>query len=440
VRELSRLIAAAQSEWRLPSVSAGLLRDGEVVWTEALGIKEPGVPATPDLQYRIGSITKTFCAVAIMQLRDAGELGLDDPLAVHLPDVPQQGPTIRRMLAHTSGLQREPVGEIWETLKPPTRDELLASMAEAEMVLAPGLAFHYSNLAYALLGEVVARRAGRPFEAHADERILRPLGLTRTTWRREEPAARGYFVDPWDDRLLEEADLEPEATQSVGGLWSTVGDLLRWAWFLCDPDPDVLAPASVDEMRSVQVIRDARWRLGHGLGLMLTRRGDRIYAGHGGAMPGYLTALMFSGADRVAAAVLTSTSAVAEPDELAVTLCEKALELEPAVPEPWEPGEAPPDELAGVPGRWWSEGEEFVFRFRKGRLEAKLPRSVLPPGVFERVEADVYRTVSGRERGELLRLVRDEGGAVVKMYWATYPFTRTPQVFGRPPADSGAQR
>ena len=96
-------------------------------------------------------------------------------------------------------------------------------------------------------------------------------------------------------------------------------------------------------------------------------------------------------------------------------------------------GSAPAQyELAGVPGRWWSEGEEFVFGFRKGRLEAKLPRSVLPPGVFERVDADLYRTVSGRERGELLRLVRDESGAVVKMYWATYPFTRQPEIFGQP--------
>jgi CubicO group peptidase (beta-lactamase class C family) len=432
VRELSRLVAAAQSEWRLPSVSAGLLRDGQIVWKESLGIKEPGVSATPELQYRIGSITKMFCAVAVMQLRDAGELGLDDPLSKHLPDVPQKGPTLRRMLSHTSGLQREPVGEIWETLQPPSREELLASMAEAEMVLAPGLAFHYSNLAFALLGEVVARKAGRRFEEYADERILRPLGLRRTTWRREEPAARGYFVDPWDDRLREEADLEPDSTQSVGGLWSTVEDLLRWAWFFCDPDPAVLAPGSVEEMRGVQVIRDERWRLGHGLGLMLMRRGDRVYAGHGGAMPGYLSGLMFSAADRVAGVVLTSTSATAEPEELAISLCEQALALEPVASEAWEPGEAPPDELTGVPGRWWSEGEEFVFRFRKGRLEAKVPRSVLPPGVFERVEADVYRTVSGRESGELLRLVRDESGAVVKLYWATYPFTRQPETFGHP--------
>ena len=430
MRELHRILATAQSEQRLPSVSAALVRNGEVVWTEALGIQEPGVPATPDLQYRIGSITKTFCAVAIMQLRDEDRLSLEDPVGIHLPDVPQQGPTIRRMLAHTSGLQREPPGEIWETLKPPSREELLTSLAEAEMILAPGLAFHYSNLAYALLGEIVARLTGRRFEEVADERILGPLGLTRTTWRREEPWARGYFVDPWDERLREEADFEPDATQAVGGLWSTVGDLARWAAFFCEPDPAVLKPETVEEMLSVQVIRDARWRFGHGLGLMLYRQGDRVYAGHGGAMPGYLTGVVFSRPEKIGAIVLTGASATADPEETALALCEKALELDPPLPEPWEPGEAPPEELTGVPGRWWSEGEEFVFRFRKGRLEAQIPRSSLPPGVFERVDRDLYRTVEGRERGETLRLVRDEAGTVVKLYWATYPFTRAPETFG----------
>lgn len=432
VRELHSILAAAQAEQRLPSVSAALVRDGEVLWRDALGVKEPGVPATPDLQYRIGSITKSVCAVAVMQLRDEGRLALDDAIGLHLPDIPQQHLTIRRLLSHTSGLQREPPGDVWETLEPPSREELIASMPTAEVVLEPGLAFHYSNLAFALLGEVVARATGRRFEDVADERILRPLGLTRTTWRRQEPAARGYFVDPWDDRLRPEADLEPEATQSVGGLWSSVDDLARWVAFFCDPDPLVLARQSVDEMLSPQVVRDASRRSGYGLGLELVRRGDRVYAGHGGAMPGYLTGLMFSRAERIGAVVLTSTSAGADPEATAIALCEKALELDPPAPEPWEPGEAPPEELAGVPGRWWSEGEEFVFRFRRGRLEAQIPRSQLPPGVFERIERDLYRTVSGRERGELLRLVRDPSGTVVRLYWATYPFTRGPEVFGPP--------
>src|SRR5207237_3261356 len=96
------------------------------------------------------------------------------------------------------------------------------------------------------------------------------------------------------------------------------------------------------------------------------------------------------------------------------------------------PGEAPPPELAGIVGRWWSEGPEFLFRMHNGKLEA---RSVEAPdwidwSIFEPLGEDRFRTLQGRERGELLRVVRDADVAPVRLYWATYPFTRTPQVFG----------
>ena len=146
----------------MPSVSAAVFRGSEMLWEQALGHADVDAArvATPQTQYRIGSITKTFTAVGIMQLRDAGELSLDDPLTAHLPES-AHGPTIGRMLAHFSGLQREPPGEIWETMKAPSREDLLAGTAEAEQVLDPGTWWHYSNLAFALLGEVVARAARR---------------------------------------------------------------------------------------------------------------------------------------------------------------------------------------------------------------------------------------------------------------------------------------
>ena len=114
----------------MPSVSAAVFRGDEVVWQQALGDAdvEEGEEATTETQYRIGSITKTFTAVGVMQLRDAGELSLDDPLTAHLPES-AHAPTIGRMLAHSSGLQREPPGEIWETMKAPSREDLLAGTA-----------------------------------------------------------------------------------------------------------------------------------------------------------------------------------------------------------------------------------------------------------------------------------------------------------------------
>ena len=169
-------LAAAQAEERMPSVSAAVFRGGETLWEQALGHADVDAAreATPQTQYRIGSITKTFTAVGIMQLRDAGELSLDDPLTAHLPES-AHGPTIGRMLAHFSGLQREPPGEIWETMKAPSREDLLAGTAEAEQVLDPGTWWHYSNLAFALLGEVVARAHGGTWEEALQDRIVGPL-------------------------------------------------------------------------------------------------------------------------------------------------------------------------------------------------------------------------------------------------------------------------
>ena len=102
--------------------------------------------------------------------------------------------------------------------------------------------------------------------------------------------------------------------------------------------------------------------------------------------------------------------------------------------ERWAPEESPPAEIAPLLGRWWSEGDETIFSWRGGRLEARMADSPRErdPSVFEPEGEDRFRVVSGRERGEVLRVARDEAGEAVKLYWATYPFTRTPEVFGPP--------
>jgi len=114
-----------------------------------------------------------------------------------------------------------------------------------------------------------------------------------------------------------------------------------------------------------------------------------------------------------------------------VKLAVKAAEAFPAVPDAWHVGETAPQELDGVLGRWWSEGGEWIFRWRVGELVAE-PQTLSPqvPTRFRREDADRYRAITGLERGEQLRIVRGDGGAVTRMYFATYPFTRTPEVFG----------
>jgi CubicO group peptidase (beta-lactamase class C family) len=434
--DLRHLVAAQQSERRLPSVSAAVFRGDKLLWAEAIGLAEieSAHEATPDTQYRIGSITKIFTAVAIMQLRDAGDLELEDSLQAHVPEAEHAGPTIRRMLAHVSGLQREPPGEVWETLEDPTIEELLGRLGDVERVLPPGAYWHYSNLAYALLGEIVARRVGKPAAAYIDERIIEPLGLTRTTWAPNEPAATGYFVDPYSDAVTPEVAVELRGSAPIGQLWSTTGDLARWGAFLTEGDAAVLEGKTVEEMHAFQSLVPyvKGWKRGWGLGLELVRDGDRILAGHGGAMPGFLASLVVSREDKTGAVALTNSSASAYMDQLSLALARTTLEQLPPQPEGWEPAEPPPAEIAGLLGRWWSEGHEFVFRIRHGKIEATLADTVaeLEPTVFEPDGPDRFRAISGLERGELLRIVRDESGEAVKLYWATYPFTRAPRVFG----------
>jgi Beta-lactamase len=217
-----------------------------------------------------------------------------------------------------------------------------------------------------------------------------------------------------------------------GQLWSTLRDLGRWACFLAEPDERVIAAKTLEEMRTVQVIGDhERWTRGYGLGLQLFRDGERIMAGHGGAMPGFIALVVVSPKERVGAAVLTN-SGVARPGALANALVAATVEHAPVAPKPWRVEEPPPAELATALGRWWLEGSEFVFSWRDGTLEARsaLDEDWTPPAVFEREDGDHWRTVSGPEHGERLRLERDEQGNVARMYWATYVLTREPTPFG----------
>jgi CubicO group peptidase (beta-lactamase class C family) len=427
--KLEQLLAADQREKRLPAIAAAVLRDGEPVWESAMGAAdvEAGIEATPDTQFRCGSITKTFTAAAIMQLRDAGKLDLEDTLDVHVEGAAHK-PSIRRLLSHASGLQRETQDDSWLTLRFAPPDELLATLESAEMVLPSGARFHYSNLAYALLGIVVERVSGLRYTDYVRERLFEPLGLSRLSFEPEPPAAKGYVGQPYADRVWNAIDVETGAWASAGQLWGTVGDLCRWGAFLADPDEAVLAKTSAEEMRTVQVIADhERWTAGYGLGLALRRDGERILAGHSGSMPGFIAMLFFSPADKVVTAALTNESHGLIGD-LALALVRTTVEEWPVAPEAWGVGEPPPDDVLPLLGTWFIEATQVDLRWRDGKLEARSPSDAAwePPAIFERESDDRWRTVSGPERGEALRIERAPDGSVTRMIWAGYPVTREP--------------
>jgi CubicO group peptidase (beta-lactamase class C family) len=430
-KDLDTLLADAQRTWRAPSVVAAVVREGAVTWTGALGHAQVGGPETgPDVQYRIGSITKTFTAVLVHQLRDEGVLDLDDPLDRWLPDSRHARVTLRRLLAHVSGLQRE-LGDMWATLEVPTRDDLLAGFEAAEQVLPSRGGHHYSNLAFAILGEVVGRATSSTWAEQLEHRLLQPLGMTRTTLHPTGPRATGYLVEPYADAIRPEPDSDLGSTAPAGQLWSTAEDLARWAAFLADPAPDVLSPDTLEAMRQPVVVFDpSTWTLAWGGGLMLWRRDKRVHHGHGGAMPGFLAGCYAfrDDTERAGAVVLTNTGRAADPEGLAGKLLDAALDADPRRKPVWTAGEVPA-EVRELLGPWWSEGAEFLVEWREGALTmtgrggAEWRRTR-----FEPTGPDGYRAVSGRESGERLRVLRS-GTTVERLMFGGYAFTRAPLTF-----------
>jgi CubicO group peptidase (beta-lactamase class C family) len=128
--ELERRVRALQAERRLPSVSAAVFVDGGVVWELAVGLAdaEAGREATPGTQYRIGSITKTFTAAAVLRLADEGAVDLLAPLREYVPELADERVRVKDVLSHASGLQREEPGASWDGMAFLTRDELIARL------------------------------------------------------------------------------------------------------------------------------------------------------------------------------------------------------------------------------------------------------------------------------------------------------------------------
>ncbi|GAA0812551.1 serine hydrolase domain-containing protein [Spirilliplanes yamanashiensis] len=442
---LERAARRVQADARVPALSVAVHRGDREPWTLTVGASgTDGAPLGPGSVFRIGSVTKTFTAVLVLQCRDDGLLDLDDRLDAHLA-VPALGElTVRRLLSHTAGLQREPHGDVWDTLVAPDADTLLADLARVERVLPNGRRFHYSNLGFALLGRLAAQLRGGTWAEVLAERVLTPLGLTATTPDPGPDAVQGWLVDTYSDAARPEPRLDLGAVGPAAQLWGTAGDMARWAAFLADPaavDPAgaVLAPATLDEARWPATTNDETvWSLGFGLGLILAPQGDRVvHVGHDGAMPGFLAGVYGRrGGDAppgLGAAVLASSgTAVAAPD-LVHDLLTLSVEHDPADVAPWSIGAPAPAAYTSVLGRWWSEGFEHVFSWHDGALQARVAGAPAnrPPAVFEPLpdRPDVLRTVRGREAGELLRLTRDAAGAVVRMHWATYRFTRTQETF-----------
>jgi CubicO group peptidase (beta-lactamase class C family) len=406
--------ARAQREGRAPSLVAGVVRDGGLAWSAGRGdVPEPHT----DVQYRLGSISKTVTAVAVMRLRDEGLLHLDDPLDRHLPGTPFGDRTVGQLLSHLAGGSAESPGGWWERTPGGSLGEL--TVTEDDVVLGAARRFHYSNLGFGLLGELVARVRGKSWEDAVTAEVLAPLGMTRTTPRPVPPAAQGLAVHPWADVVLAEPEHHAGVMAAAGQLWAPLTDLGRFATFLLGDTGDVLAPATLEEMTvPAGVDSSAPGWSAYGLGVQVLRLEGRTLIGHGGSMPGFLAGVFVDREEGTGAVSLANSTTGVDP--VVFGLLADLRAAEPRVVEPWTPSPSPVplDRL----GTWYWGPSPYALRSIGGGLLhlGPLPGRSGRASRFRRADDGTWVGLDGYYAGETLRIADDH------LDLATFIFTRTP--------------
>ena len=313
VIEIFRRFAA---EHKIPGIAWGIVIDSHITDIGFFGFQDlRGSHVDAGTVFRIASMTKSFTALAVLKLRDAGKLSLADPVSKWIPEFTTMPPptrdsapvTIRELLSHSAGF---PEDNPWGDRQLARSETDLTNLLRAGIPFStpPGTRYEYSNYGFALLGRIVSRASGVPYEEYVETQILRPLGMNNTTFNFSSlPAgrrARGYRLQP-DGTYSEEEPLPNGAFASMGGLLTDAGDLGKYVAFHLsawpardDPDPGPVRRSSVREMSSL-------WRpayltarragdsveasaSGYGFGLRISSdcRFEHI-VGHGGGLPGF---------------------------------------------------------------------------------------------------------------------------------------------------------
>ncbi len=452
--KIRRRIITTLTEHHVPGAAVAIVRDQEPAWAEGFGLADIASKRamTPDALFGVASISKTFTAVAIMQLRDEGKLSLDDPLAKFIPEFKAvtchygrtEDVTLRRLLTHLSGLVGESPTPHWRSAEFPTMKEILGGLAKSALVIEPHSAFKYSNLGFALLGEVVTRVCGRPFTEYLRSEVLHPLGMTSSCFTMEEAGERmatGYLPHPYEDV----AEPAPRVTEHNGydaaaGLRSSVRDLAKWISLQFRTKsgkregPQVLSGKSLSEMHQV-VFVERDWRIGYGLAWWAIRIGENIYHEHGGSNPGFLSSLAFNKRHRLGVVALTNAQGHAAASTITLltleTLVAQLDEIGSTAPLP-EPTPTP-ENLKPLLGRYEERnfGARFQVEYRGGELQLIIPPNPLwppPPPPTSLLATDrelIFTMERGRGAGEPVTFVRSENGSISELRFVEMIYRKT---------------
>lgn len=310
-------IEQQMAEKKLPAVSIAVVDDQQIVWAEGFGFADPKakIPATAETVYRIGSVSKLFTDIGIMQLVERGALKLDAPVTGYIPDFHPKNPfgtpiTLRQLMSHQSGLLREPpVGNYFETSEPSLKETVL-SLNQTELVYPPGTHIKYSNAAIAAVGYVLQEKNGQPFAQYLKNAVLVPLAMQHSSFEPEPALLRNLAkAEMWtyDGRIFDAPTFQL-GMAPAGSMYSTVSDLGRFVMAMLARGQGergrVLKPETLDQMWQPQSPNSGGG--GFGLGFHIGDLEHHRMIGHGGAIYGFATSLEMLPDDKLGVIVVAT--------------------------------------------------------------------------------------------------------------------------------------
>ena len=378
----ARIDAAARWEIdakAVPSIAIALVDRTGLVWSRAWGFADAAhaKPATVSDIYRAGSVSKLFTDTAIMRLVQAGTIDLDAPVKRYLPSFHPHNPfggeiTLRELMTHRSGLVREPPRGHYFDTDAKGQADTVASLNETTLAARPGTVTKYSNAALAVVGEVLARVTGKPYEQAVTDLVLAPLGMGASSMTLAPVRARlAYSEMASFDGPRVPAPAFDLGTPAAGNLYTNVADLSRFVAMMLDhgSKASLLRPATIDAMWRPQFPGDDAPRH-FGLGFILGDLDGNRMVGHSGAVYGFSTELRLLPDAGIGVVVFSTVDSGNSAGKLAryalqAWLADRASQPLPryATSEPVRGGEG--RRLSG----WYSDGRASVgVRIYAGQL------------------------------------------------------------------------
>jgi CubicO group peptidase (beta-lactamase class C family)/D-alanyl-D-alanine dipeptidase len=320
----------------LPAFSIALVDGNEVVWAQGFGYQDPEhkIPATAHTVYRVGSVSKLFTDIGIMQMVEAGKINLDTPVSHYIPDFHPQNPfsnpiTLRELMSHRSGLLREPpVGNYFDPTEP-TLEATVRSMNSTNLVYDPGTHLKYSNAGIAVVGYTLQELNHQSFPEYLKQAVLAPLGMHESSFAPETDLTRNLAkAYMWTyDGLKFPAPTFELGLAPAGCMYSTVTDLAQFLMVLFDrgrgPKPQVLKRETLEQMWTPQFAKPGQ-KKGYGLGFALSELDGHRVIGHGGAIYGFATEVVGLPEDKLGVVTVTTMDAA---NAVTNAVAKRALEL-----------------------------------------------------------------------------------------------------------------